>query len=65
MDSPFDIVDEMLGMAKEPAEFSKDDLADMILVAATEIMKLRESAHPPSPAERPERRMPRAFMPQF
>ncbi|NGO50256.1 hypothetical protein [Allomesorhizobium camelthorni] len=36
-----DMVDELLGMAKEPDQFTKDDLGDMILVAATEIMKLR------------------------
>jgi hypothetical protein len=36
-----DVVDELLGMAQEPDQFSKGDLGDMILVAATEIIKLR------------------------
>jgi hypothetical protein len=53
MDNAIDIVDEMLGMAKEPATFSQDDLAEMIIVAATEIIKLREIV---PPATKPERR---------
>ncbi|NGN42651.1 hypothetical protein G6N74_16400 [Mesorhizobium sp. CGMCC 1.15528] len=37
-----DIVDEMLGMARDPATFTKDDLAEMVMLAATEIIKLRQ-----------------------
>ncbi|MEI5680188.1 MULTISPECIES: hypothetical protein [unclassified Mesorhizobium] len=37
-----DIVEEMLGMARDPATFTKDDLAEMVLLAATEIIKLRQ-----------------------
>jgi hypothetical protein len=37
-----DFVDELLNMAKQPDSFSKSELGDMILVAATEIMKMRE-----------------------
>lgn len=51
-DSADDIVDEMLDMAKEPDAFSKDDLADMIMVAATEIIKLRETMPIGKPASR-------------
>lgn len=42
-DSTDDIVDEMLGMAKAPSAFSKDDMVEIIMVAATEIMKLRQN----------------------
>lgn len=42
MGERMDIVDEMLGMARDPATFTKDDLAEMVLVAATEIIKLRQ-----------------------
>jgi hypothetical protein len=37
-----DIVDEMLGMVKDPDPFTKEDMAEMVLLAATEIMRLRE-----------------------
>ena len=37
-----DFVDELLNMAKQPDSFSKFELGEMILVAATEIIKLRE-----------------------
>ena len=37
-----DFVDELLNMAKRPDSFSKFELGEMILVAATEIIKLRE-----------------------
>jgi hypothetical protein len=37
-----DLVEELLSMAKEPDQFTRADLAEMILVAATEILKLRE-----------------------
>jgi hypothetical protein len=43
-----DLVEELLGMAKEPDHFSAADLGEMILVAATEIIKLRELAKRPS-----------------
>jgi hypothetical protein len=36
-----DVVDELLGLARDPEPFSKDDMAEIALVAATEIMKLR------------------------
>jgi hypothetical protein len=41
MAKDLDMLDELLGMAKEPDQFTKGDLGDMILVAATEIIKLR------------------------
>jgi hypothetical protein len=41
MANDLDIVDELLGIAKEPDHFTNDDLGDIILVAATEIMRLR------------------------
>jgi hypothetical protein len=61
-----DLVDELLSMAKEPDHFTRSDLGEMILVAATEIIKLREfgplthlSANASfSRAERGERRPP-------
>jgi hypothetical protein len=37
-----DFVEELLNMAKQPDTFSKSELGEMILVAATEIIKLRE-----------------------
>ena len=37
-----DFVDELLNMAKQPDSFSKFEMAEIILVAATEIIKLRE-----------------------
>jgi len=47
-----DFVDELLSMAKEPDSFSKSELGEMILVAATEILKLREFSQPIDPAPR-------------
>jgi hypothetical protein len=41
MDDKADVVDELLVLARDPAPFSKDELAEIALVAATEIMKLR------------------------
>ena len=41
-----DFVDELLNMAKKPDSFSKFELGEMILVAATEILKLREFSQP-------------------
>ncbi|PSJ59324.1 hypothetical protein [Pseudaminobacter soli (ex Li et al. 2025)] len=41
MDDKADVVDELLVLAKDPAPFSQDELAEIALVAATEIMKLR------------------------
>jgi hypothetical protein len=41
-----DFVDELLNMAKKPDSFSKFELGEMILVAATEILKLREFDQP-------------------
>jgi hypothetical protein len=41
-----DLVDELLRMAKEPDHFTRADLGEMILVAATEILKLREFGPP-------------------
>jgi hypothetical protein len=43
-----DVVEELLGMAKEPDHFTKANMGEMILVAATEIIKLREHAKSPS-----------------
>ena len=37
-----DFVDELLNMAKQPDSFSKFELGEIILVAATEIIRLRE-----------------------
>ena len=42
MGESIDIVEELLGMAKDPAPFSKNDMAELVLVAATEIIKLRQ-----------------------
>lgn len=42
MSDSLDIVDEMLGMAKDPEPFTKEDMAEMVLLAATEIIRLRE-----------------------
>lgn len=42
MNEDVDIVEEMLGMAKDPEPFSKQDMAEMVLLAATEIIRLRE-----------------------
>ena len=57
MTPDLDMVDELLGMAKELYRFTKDDLGDMILVAATEIIKLREFGTLTNPfAKRPRRR---------
>jgi hypothetical protein len=50
------LVEELLDMAKEPDAFSKSDLGIMLLVAATEIMKLRETAGP-GPAGSPPFRL--------
>ena len=47
-----DFVDELLNMAKQPDEFSKFELGEMILVAATEIIKLREQSPRPKTATR-------------
>jgi hypothetical protein len=41
-----DFVDELLNMAKKPDSFSQFELGEMILVAATEILKLREFSQP-------------------
>lgn len=40
------LVEELLDMAKEPDSFSKSELGMMLLVAATEIIKLRELQAP-------------------
>ena len=45
-----DFVDELLNMAKTPDSFSKFELGEIILVAATEIMKLREQRPHPQAA---------------
>ena len=37
-----DFVEELLNMAKQPDSFSKFELGEIILVAATEIIRLRE-----------------------
>lgn len=42
MNESVDIVDEMLGMAKDPEPFTKEDMVEMVLLAATEIIRLRE-----------------------
>lgn len=42
MSDSLDIVEEMLGMAKDPDPFTKEDMAEMVLLAATEIIRLRE-----------------------
>jgi hypothetical protein len=42
------LVEELLDMAKEPDAFSKSELGIMLLVAATEIIKLRERSEAPS-----------------
>lgn len=42
MGESVDIVDEMLDMAKDPEPFTKEDMAEMVLLAATEIIRLRE-----------------------
>jgi hypothetical protein len=44
MDADVDLVEEFLGMAKEPDQFTRADPGEMILAAATEIVKLREYA---------------------
>jgi hypothetical protein len=36
------LTDELLDMARRPESFSKFDLGEMLLVAATEILKLQE-----------------------
>lgn len=41
MGTNIDVVEELLGLARDPEPFSKDDMAEIALVAATEIMKLR------------------------
>lgn len=41
MSNDTDLVDELLSMAKEPDHFTRADLGEMILIAATEILKLR------------------------
>jgi hypothetical protein len=48
MHGDIDLVEELLGIAKQPDHFTKADLGEMILVAATEIIKLREHAKGPS-----------------
>ena len=48
MHDDIDLVEELLGMAREPDQFARADLGEMILVAATEIIKLREHANGPS-----------------
>lgn len=68
MSNDTDLVDELLSMAKEPDHFTRSDLGEMILIAATEIIKLREfgplthsfANAPFSRTERGERRPPRA-----
>jgi hypothetical protein len=42
MSSDTDLVDELFSMAKDPDHFTCADLGEMILIAATEIIKLRE-----------------------
>jgi hypothetical protein len=65
MDDNIDLVEELLGMAKEPHEFTRADLGAMILVAATEIFKLREHAKGPSlKFKRQSRRALRSRVPQ-
>ena len=41
MIEPLDFVDELLNIAKDPEQFSKPEMGEMMLVAATEIIKLR------------------------
>ncbi|MET0599874.1 MAG: hypothetical protein ABWZ57_18625 [Mesorhizobium sp.] len=43
MEDQSDIVAELLDMAKDPDAFTKADLGEMILLAATEIIKLRQT----------------------
>ncbi len=67
MSNDTDLVDELLSMAKEPDHFTRSDLGEMILIAATEIIKLREfgplthsfANAPFSRTEQGERRTPR------
>jgi hypothetical protein len=42
MTNDTDLVDELFSMAKEPDQYTRADLGEMILIAATEIIKLRE-----------------------
>jgi hypothetical protein len=44
------LTEELLDMARHPESFSKLDLGEMLMVAATEILKLQEfgSARPPA-----------------
>jgi hypothetical protein len=50
------LLDELLEMAKLPDAYSKSELAEMLLVAATEIIKLQEFGRPPGPQrDAPER----------
>ncbi|MEP9372649.1 hypothetical protein [Mesorhizobium sp. KR1-2] len=46
MGQKIDVVEELLGLARDPEPFSKDDMAEIALVAATEIMKLRRYDSP-------------------
>jgi hypothetical protein len=68
MSNDTDLVDELFSMAKDPDHFTRADLGEMILIAATEIIKLREFGPLTnsfanasfSRTERGERRLPRA-----
>lgn len=42
MNETIDIVDELLNLAKDPSLFTTDDMAELVMVAATEIIKLRQ-----------------------
>jgi hypothetical protein len=42
MSNDTDLVDELFSMAKDPDDFTRAELGEMILIAATEIIKLRE-----------------------
>jgi hypothetical protein len=52
------LLDELLEMAKLPDAFSKSELGNMLLVAATEIIKLQEFGPAPIPQRNTAARSP-------
>jgi hypothetical protein len=54
MGQKIDVVEELLDLARDPEPFSKEDMAEIALVAATEIIKLRRYDF--SPKRTPGRR---------
>ena len=56
MSGKLDVVEELLVLARDPEPFTRDDLAEIAMFAATEIIKLRRYD---AWLERPQSKRPR------